>query len=219
MRLLLIEDEEAIVKPLKSGLERRNYAVDVALDGEQGFRLAKMNDYDCLILDLNLPKLDGLEVAKKLREMGNTVPILMLTARDLKKNIHEGFETGADDYLTKPFDFVELLYRINALIKRDNKQLALDLTVENIVLSQKNSLVTISGEIIPLNKKEFGILEYLLLHKGSVVTQEELLEHVWDTTIDGFSQTVRTNIKTLRKKVDPNKSIIKTLKGYGYIVN
>jgi DNA-binding response OmpR family regulator len=219
MRILIVEDEEAIALPLKNGLERKNFAVDVAFDGEQGLRDAKINEYDCIVLDLNLPKIDGFEIARLLRQAANTVPILMLTARDLKKDIHAGFESGADDYLTKPFDFTELVYRINALIKRNHGSTHDLLVFGPISLDVNAVTVTLSGIPVSLNKKEFGILEYLLRKQGTVVTQEELLEHVWDMQIDGFSQTVRTNMKTLRKKIDPEKELIKTVKGYGYVIN
>lgn len=219
MKILIIEDEEGIVAPLKAGLERRNFAVDTAFDGIAGLRAAQVNSYDCILLDLNLPGLDGLEVAERLREKGNNTPILMLTARELKKDIWSGFESGADDYLTKPFDFVELVYRINALIRRNSQQQGDILKVGDIVVDTNAISVTKAGIEVSLNKKEYGILEYLIRKKGVMVSAEELLEHVWNASIDSFSQTVRTNIKTLRKKVDPNKKIIKTVKGYGYIIN
>lgn len=219
MKILIIEDEEGIVAPLKAGLERRNFAVDTAFDGIAGLRAAQVNSYDCILLDLNLPGLDGLEVAKRLREKGNNTPVLMLTARELKKDIWSGFESGADDYLTKPFDFVELVYRINALIRRNSQQQGDILKVGDIEVDTNAISVTKAGTEISLNKKEYGILEYLIRKKGVMVSAEELLEHVWNASIDSFSQTVRTNIKTLRKKVDPNKKIIKTVKGYGYIIN
>jgi len=143
----------------------------------------------------------------------------MLTARDLRKDIWAGFESGADDYLTKPFDFVELVYRVQALIKRNSLQSSPVLEAANIVVDTAAIRVCRDGIAIPLNKKEYGVLEYLLRNRGRMVSSEELLEHVWDKDIDSFSQTVRTNIKTLRKKVDPNKEIIKTIKGYGYIID
>ena len=216
MRLLIIEDEEGIATPLKAGLERRNFAVDVAYDGEHGLREAKINQYDCILLDLNLPGMDGLQVARNLRDNGNSTPILMLTARDLQKNIWEGFESGADDYLTKPFDFVELVYRVNALIKRNVGQIQQELTYKTLKINTTTLKVTVNDKDVELNKKEYGILEYLLRKQGQVISSEELLEHVWDANIDGFSQTVRTNIKTLRKKVDPDKKLLHTLRGYGY---
>ena len=218
MRLLIVEDENEIAEPLKTALEKRGFAVDLANDGKEGLDKAMINNYDCLVLDLNLPKLDGIEVAKKLRSEENSVPILMLTARTSQENINHGFEIGTDDYLTKPFDFKELLYRIQALIKRSTPEKDITLESHDIKLDPRGLKVKKSDIDVQLNAKEFGILEYLLRNKGNVVSQEELLEHVWDEEIDSFSQTVRTNIKTLRKKIDPNKTIIKTFKGKGYVI-
>ena len=218
MRLLIVEDENEIAEPLKTALEKRGFAVDLANDGKEGLDKAMINNYDCLVLDLNLPKLDGIEVAKKLRSEENSVPILMLTARTSQENINQGFEIGTDDYLTKPFDFKELLYRIQALIKRSTPEKDITLESHDIKLDPRGLKVKKSDIDVQLNAKEFGILEYLLRNKGNVVSQEELLEHVWDEEIDSFSQTVRTNIKTLRKKIDPNKTIIKTFKGKGYVI-
>lgn len=219
MRLLIIEDEMAIVMPLKAAFEKRLFAVDFANEGEAGFEKARLNQYDCLILDLNLPEMDGLEVARRLRTEGNTTPILMLTARTNLNNIYDGFEKGADDYLTKPFDFKELLYRVNALIKRTTQTVEeTNLIIADITLDVKSLKVFKADKNIALNGKEYGILEYLLRNKGRVISQEELLEHVWNEDIDSFTQTVKTNIKTLRKKIDPNKTIIKTIRGKGYTI-
>lgn len=218
MRLLIIEDENQISEPLKLALEKRGFAVDLAFDGKEGLDKATMNTYDTVVLDLNLPIMDGIEVAKQLRLNKNNVPILMLTARNFHKNLLEGFEAGTDDYLTKPFDFKELLYRIQVLVKRANPVTDEELSCYDIKLAPKAFKLTKGDEPIQLNVKEFGIMEYLMRNKGNVVSQEDLLEHVWNEEIDEFSQTVRTNIKTLRKKVDPNKEIIKTIKGKGYII-
>ena len=218
MRLLIVEDENLISEALKTALEKRGFAVDLAFDGKDGLKKAEVNSYDCLILDLNLPEIDGLEVARRLRSSTNNVPILMLTARNYHKNLLEGFEAGTDDYLTKPFDFKELLFRIQALIKRSKTVKNFELKCADLILDPFGFKLTKSGEHIALNVKEFGILEYLLRNRGKVVSQEELLEHVWNEEIDTFTQTVRTNIKTLRKKVDPEKLIIKTLKGKGYVI-
>ncbi|MFZ6022168.1 MAG: response regulator transcription factor [Patescibacteria group bacterium] len=218
MRLLLIEDENAIAIPLKRTLERRGYAVDYEENGEMGLRQALVNEYDCILLDINLPGMDGLSVAHRLREKGKSTPILMLTARNLQKNIWEGFESGADDYLTKPFDLKELVYRISSLTKRTKRNSEEIFLLGEYKIDTNAIKVTKEEKVLPLNRKEFGILEYLLRQRGKVVTAEELLEHVWDANIDSFSQTVRTNIKTLRKKIDPMKNYIKTVKGYGYII-
>lgn len=218
MRLLIIEDENAIAEPLQMALTKRGFAVDLAFDGKEGYEKAVINTYDCLVLDLNLPEMDGITLARKLREEKNLVPILMLTARTAMGNIHEGFESGTDDYLTKPFDFKELLYRIQALIKRSTPVKEELLSYKDLLLDPRGLKVTKNGEDIKLNAKELGILEYLLRNRGKVVSQEELLEHVWNEDMDEFTQTVRTNIKTLRKKIDPDKTIIKTFKGKGYVI-
>lgn len=218
MRLLIIEDEKQIADPLKKALEKRAFAVDTAEDGLAGFKIASVNNYDCIILDLNLPEMDGIEVAQKLRDDKNTTPILMLTARARQKDVIDGFVAGTDDYLTKPFDFQELVHRINALIKRNSLNKSTTLKVADLEIDIDSLKVTKAGIEVILNSKEYGILEYLIRNKGKMVSQEELIEHVWNENLDMFSQTVRTNIKTLRKKVDPDKTIIKTFKGRGYII-
>lgn len=219
MRLLLIEDEVRIAQPLKKALEENGYAVDWSETGSEGFSLAKINKYDCLVLDLNLPDMDGLDIAKNLRKEKILTPIIMLTARAMQQNVYEGFESGSDDYLTKPFSFKELLYRIKSLIKRNSLNKESFLKYQNITLNPEGSTIIRDKREIKLNNKEFGIFEYLLRNKGRVISQEELLEHVWDQEIDIFTQTVRTNIKTLRKKIDPDKNIIKTINGRGYTIN
>jgi DNA-binding response OmpR family regulator len=218
MRILLVEDEKFIAKPIQNALERRTYAVDYAQTGPEGLQLAKLNEYDCLILDLNLPEIDGIEIAKTLRTENINTPILMLTARTSQRNKWEGFESGADDYLTKPFDLKELLLRVKALIRRNSKEQNEVLSIGGIVLDPVAIQVKKGDIQIELNNKEFGILEYLLRNKGSVISAEDLLEHVWDREIDAFTQTVRTNIKTLRKKVDQKKEIILTVRGKGYVI-
>jgi len=218
MKLLIIEDEKKISEPLKEALVDNGYIVDCVEDGLSGFELAKNSSYDCIILDLNLPGMDGIEVAKKLRDESNTTPILMLTARIGQEKIIEGFESGADDYMIKPFHFKELLLRIQALIKRNSLNKANWLEIGKIKIDSIRRKVFIGEKEIKLNTKEFGILEYLLRNAGRPVSQEEILEHVWGDEIDFFTQTVRTNIKTLRKKIDPEKKFLKTIKGSGYLI-
>ena len=218
MKLLIIEDEKKISEPLKEALVDNGYIVDCVEDGLNGFELAKNSSYDCIILDLNLPGMDGIEVAKKLRDESNTTPILMLTARIGQEKIIEGFESGADDYMIKPFHFKELLLRIQALIKRNSLNKANWLEIGKIKIDSIRRKVFIGEKEIKLNTKEFGILEYLLRNAGRPVSQEEILEHVWGDEIDFFTQTVRTNIKTLRKKIDPEKKFLKTIKGSGYLI-
>ena len=218
MRLLIVEDEQKIVLPLKKALERYKYAVDYSLDGIDGYEKAKLNEYDCIILDINLPKMNGLEITQNLREKNVLTPILLLTARTEQEDVILGFENGADDYLRKPFHFKELLLRINSLIKRNNINKSELLVVKNIIIDTKLKKVLKNSIEIKLNAKEYGILEYLLRNRERVVSQEELLEHIWDREIDCFTQTVRTNIKTLRQKIDSDKKIIQTIKGSGYAI-
>lgn len=216
MRILLVEDEFAIAQPLINGLKENGFAVDYAKDGGIGYSMAYENQYDCIVLDLNLPVLDGIDLLKKLRDHDIVTPILILSARSAQYQILEGFKNGTDDYLTKPFDFMELQYRINAIIKRNSFNKSEILEAGNIKLEINSHSVRVDNSEIKLNNKEYGILLYLLRNKGKVISQEELLEHVWDKEVDLFTQTVRTNIKTLRQKIDPTKSIIINIKGCGY---
>ncbi|MFH0818592.1 MAG: response regulator transcription factor [Patescibacteria group bacterium] len=224
MRLLIIEDEKDLALPLKKMLEIHGFAVDYAPDGEQGFATAKLNAYDCLLLDLNLPGIDGLELADKLRRVGQNVPIIMLTARSQIYNKLDGFKNGADDYITKPFDLDELIARINAVIKRDsvNKQDKLKfkdfelLPMQNMVICYQGNKII--NKII-LNTKETAVLEYLIRHSNRIISTEELLEHVWDSEVNMFTDTVKTHIKTLRQKIDPDKKIIQTIRNKGYKID
>jgi two-component system, OmpR family, response regulator len=218
MRILVVEDENQIAMPLIKSLKAKSYAVDYAEDGKKAYSMASVNDYDCILLDLNLPEMDGIEVAKKLRKDGRNTPILMLTARVGQKNIWEGFENGTDDYLTKPFDLKELFYRVEALVKRNSKNKNIELKAGDLIVNTEAFEVKKGENIICLNNKEFGILEYLIRNKGKVVTSEDLLEHVWDNEIDLFTQTLRTHMKTLRKKIDPEKKLILTIRGKGYVI-
>ena len=219
MKVLIIEDDEVIVKPLKKILENAKFEVDTAPDGKMGLYLIDLNSYDCIVLDLNLPEIDGITVAKKLRNAENTVPIIMLTARSQMYDKLEGFSVGTDDYMTKPFESKELIARIHSLIKRSsiNKVEKLEMQDCNLV-PESNTVTTSKGEKIELSNKETGLLEYLLRNKGKIISSEELLSHVWDSNADEFSDTIKTHIKTLRKKIDPDKKIIKTIKGKGYVI-
>ncbi len=220
MKLLLVEDEENLRKPVKYFLERNNFVVDEAEDGVVALEMVGMNEYDCILLDLNLPELDGIEVAKRIREKRNNAPIIMITARSQVYDKLEGFDHGADDYVTKPFDLKELVARINAVIKRSslNKDDILSFG-DSEVLPERNVVKNIkNGKEIILSNKEMGVLVYLLRHQGNFISAEELLEHVWDREIDMFSETVKTHIKTLRQKVDPKKKFIQPVRGKGYCI-
>jgi two-component system OmpR family response regulator len=218
MRILIIEDEKHIAEPVKMYLEQHGFAVDFVQDGKEGYQQAQIVEYDCVVLDLNLPGMDGVQICQNLRQQENNVPVIMLTARTLQKNKIEGLESGADDYLTKPFHMKELLLRIQTLIKRNGKVQNEIIQIGDLEIDTAARALTRAGVNISLNNKEFGILEYLARNQGRVVSQEELLEHVWNDEIDPFSETVKTNIKTLRQKIDPSKSIIMTKRGQGYII-
>lgn len=226
MKICIIEDESAIVIPLQRSLEKAGFTVDIANDGVSGLRLVQSNSYDCVLLDLNLPELDGLGVMQEIRRNQNMAPVIMLTARSQVYDKVEGFEYGADDYVTKPFHLEELIARIRAVIKRSsaNKSRSLEFGTYSFE-PEKNQLVDNSSKttnkticVIELTTKETAILEYLLRHSNRIVSTEELLEHVWDREVDIFTDTVKTHIKTLRQKCDPDKKIILTVRGKGYTI-
>lgn len=216
MHILIIEDEADIADTIKIYLEKHGYAVDVKYDGNAGFSALKLNQYDCCLLDLNLPGRDGMDIIHNIREAGNIIPIIMLTARSQVYDKLDGFKHGADDYITKPFHLAEVMARIEAVIRRfsENKNHSLYLD-EYEILPQQNKVLKGDKEI-ELSTKEMRLLEYLIRNQNRIVSAEELLEHVWDNSVDIFSDTVKTHIKTLRKKLDPNKKLIKTIKGKGY---
>ncbi len=218
MKILIVEDDENLRELLKKFFERNKYLVEDVEDGKKALELIITNGYDCILLDLNIPEIDGVEVARKARERNVTTPIIMLTARSEIYNKLEGFDTGADDYITKPFDMKEVLARVNAVVRRygSNKERTLSFNGA-LVLSDQNKIKYKSGEEISLSNKEMGILVYILRNKGRIISAEELLEHVWDRETDFFSSTVKTHIKTLRKKIDKEKKHIKTVKGKGYL--
>lgn len=223
MRIAIIEDEIAIAEAVQTYLEMNNFVVDIFTDGAEGEQGLEINEYDCLVLDLNLPGKDGLSIAQDLREQGSKLPIIMLTAKTRHEDKITGFSNGTDDYLTKPFQMEELLWRIKALIKRASKENNAEIVLGDLVLNSDSQSVTqrqqnSKEEQISLNRKEFGILEYLARNRGRIISQEELIEHVWGDTIDMFTQTVKTNVKTLRQKIDPDKKLIQTVRGAGYVI-
>lgn len=220
MKLLIVEDETNIAVPLKRVLEQHGYAVDYAADGAKGLFFASHNDYDCIILDLNLPQVSGLEVLKQLRGQANAVPTIMLTAKSQVYDKVEGFSVGADDYVTKPFHLDELMARIKAVIKRSSDNKVVTLQFGLYTLFPDKNLVVKTGQSKPLEitltSKETAILEYLLRHPDRIISAEELLEHVWDNEVNLFTDTVKTHLKTLRQKIDPRKTLIITVRGKGY---
>ena len=218
MRILLVEDDTAIARSLKEGLEDEAYAVDVANDGSEGYRTAAADDYDVIILDIMLPEMNGYEVCRALRNDGNKTPILMLTARDAKRDIVEGLDTGADDYLAKPFSFDVLLARIRALLRRPNEKLEEILQVGDLKLDPSSKKVTRASQEISLTAKEYGVLEYLMRNKGKVLSKEQIISHVWDFDADVLPNNVELFIMFLRRKIDkPFKlKLIHTVSGFGY---
>ncbi|MCL5996772.1 MAG: response regulator transcription factor [Chloroflexi bacterium] len=219
MRLLIIEDERDLANALAKGLRREGYNIDLACDGEEGLHMGQVNDYDMLILDLNLPRMDGMEVCRRMRAMYPAILILMLTARDAPEDRVAGLDTGADDYLIKPFHFSELTARIRALFRRDSRAHELILACGDIKLDPASHVAWLNNRRLELTRKEFGILEYLMRHAGEVVSQEALLEHVWDERANLFTNTVRVHINGLRHKLgdDPDTPCyIETIIGVGY---
>ena len=220
MRILVTEDEKDLADALAKGLERQGYAVDVAYDGEESLRLAEVNDYDLIILDLNLPKVDGMEVCRSLRDSGSSIGILMLTARAGLDDRVNGLDQGADDYLVKPFHFPELLARVRSILRREGEQRKLILRVGDLVLDPNAHRVSFKDRHVALTAKEFGILEYLMRNVGCVVSQEDLLEHVWSEDANLFTQSIKVHINNLRKKLDAagGEGLISTIKGKGYLI-
>lgn len=220
MRILIIEDEHRIANAIKEGLEQERYAVDIAFDGQEGFDLATLEDYDLIILDLMLPKMDGLTICRELRKAKNHTPILILTAKGQISDKVNGLDMGADDYMTKPFSFEELLARIRAIIRRPKKSLDSILTVEDLKLDPNLYMVSRSGKKIVLTHKEFSLLEYLMRNSGKILTKEQIISHVWNYDSDILPNTVEVYIKFLRNKIDKvfknKKPLIHTVRGFGY---
>lgn len=219
MRVLLVEDEKKMASFIERGLKEEGYAVDLAYDGEQGWEYASTNDYDAIILDLMIPKISGLVLCGRIRQAGNRTAILMLTARDSVEDKIKGLDQGADDYLTKPFSFEELLARLRALLRRprsleEKTQLKAGVVEMDLIARR----VFVGKEEIPLSQKEFSLLEFLMRHKGEVVSRTQIAEHVWDMHFDPMSNTIDVYINFLRKKIDGNKvdSRIETIRGAGY---
>ena len=221
MRILLIEDEKRLSHYIKKGLTEDGFAVDTAYDGEEGLYLAKEETYDVIILDVMLPKLSGVEVCKQLRASQKNTPVLMLTARSETEDKVLGLESGADDYLTKPFVFVELKARINALIRRNYHQTSNNLSISDLEVDPLKHTVKLNNILIKLTPKEFAILELLLRRKDEVVTRTQVIEHVWDYNFDSMSNVVDVFMGTLRKKIDRSHKIklIHTLHGIGYMIS
>lgn len=214
MRVLIVEDEHKIASSIKQGLEQENYAADVAYSGTDGYDLATTEDYDLIILDLMLPEMNGLEICQKLRTAKIHTPILMLTAKSQTRDKVEGLDSGADDYLTKPFSFEELLARVRALIRRPKQTNGTVLKAGNLSLNPSNFEVKSGDKLINLSAKEFGLLEYLMRHPNQILTKDNIINHVWNYEADILPNTVEVYIGYLRKKL--GNKIIKTVRGFGY---
>jgi DNA-binding response OmpR family regulator len=221
MRILVVEDERVMADALAQGLSRQGYSVDAAYDGEAALDMAEVNAYDLVVLDLNLPKIDGVEVCRRLRTSNPPIGILMLTARSGLQDRVLGLDVGADDYVLKPFHFSELLARVRAVLRREGEQRSVILRHGDLSLDPNSMKVFYGPIMVNLTVKEFGILEYLLRNAGRVVSPEELLEHVWNNDANMFTQTIKVHINNLRKKLAEAGSgeRIATIKGKGYIIS
>ena len=221
MKILLVEDEEKLLESIKEGLVHSGYVVDTALDGEEGSFMAFTNDYDLIILDINLPKKDGFEILKEVRARDREVNIIMLTALSDIDDRVKGFDLGANDYVLKPFHFEELKARIRSLLRRKTTIKDSVIETKGISFDTTKRTFKIDGENLKLTAKEAGILEYLFFNLGRYVTTEELMEHVWNDEVDIFSNVVRVHMSALRKKLKAKlgKNIIKNEIGKGYIID
>ncbi len=221
MRILLIEDEKRLSHVIEKGLTESGYAVDKVYDGEEGLYLAESEHYDIIILDVMLPKIDGITVCKELRKKHIATPILMLTAKTTVEDKVTGLDAGADDYLTKPFAFVELNSRLQALLRRSHKQPETTLTVDTLTLDPIKHTVSRDEKQITLTPKEFAILEYLMRHKDEVVTRTQITEHTLDYNFDSMSNVIDVFITSIRKKIDSNQQhkLIHTIHGVCYKIS
>ena len=220
MRILLVEDELDAAQMLAKGLREQSYAVDVATDGEAAVYQAGVNDYDLVILDVMLPLKDGFEVCRELRAEGLTFPILMLTARDAPPDRVVGLDMGADDYLTKPFDFHELLARLRALLRRGPALRPETVEVADLSIDMRARRVSRGARQIELTAKEYALLEYLARRAGEVVSRAEIAEHVWEENFDPFSNLIEVYVQRLRRKIDEGHTpkLLRTRRGEGYVL-
>lgn len=221
MRILIIEDDHKIANSVRKGLQNQSYAVDVCYDGLEGLNTAKNTDYDLIILDRMLPSMDGLDILTTLRKDNNHTPVLLLTAKDHVLERAAGLNAGADDYLVKPFAFVELIARVRALLRRPQQTQDIKLTYRDVVLDPDTFTVTRAGKQIVLSQKEFALLEYLMNNPGRVLSKEAIMEHVWDYDSDILPNTIEVYIGYLRTKIDKpfikSPALIHTRRGFGYV--
>jgi two-component system copper resistance phosphate regulon response regulator CusR len=220
MRILLVEDDPGVRRFVVKGLREQAYAVDTASTGEEALYQVDINEYDLIILDVMIPEPDGFEVCRRLRKSDRRMPILMLTARDAVEDRVSGLDRGADDYLTKPFEFRELLARLRALLRRSNELHPPRLTVADLVLDTAAQSAIRGNHPISLTHKEYALLEYMVRNSGRVVSRADIAEHVWDESFDPFSNLIEVYINRLRRKIDPdgNSPLLHTRRGAGYIL-
>jgi heavy metal response regulator len=220
MRLLVVEDEKKVASFIKQGLEEEGYAVDAALDGEKGLEMALDGVHDLIILDISLPKMNGLQVLKKLRQQKVNTPVLLLTVRATIEDKVLGLDAGADDYLTKPFAFQELVARVRALMRRRAEADPALLQVADLILDPARRVVSRGGEKIELTAKEFALLEYFMRNRGRVLTRTLMIEHVWSYDFDTMTNIVDVYVNYLRKKIDSGREpkLIHTVRGVGYVL-
>ena len=220
MKILLAEDEVDLNNVVTRYLKKNGYSVDNVLDGEEALDYLEYGEYDLVILDIMMPKVDGFEVIKKLRDKGNHTSVLMLTARDSADDKVKGLDLGADDYIVKPFDFNELLARIRAVVRRKYGNSSNKLVIGDLILDTSEKSVTRAGKQIELTGKEYEVLEYLMQSKNRILSREQIKEHVWDFDYEGDSNIIDVLIKNIRKKIDveDGKQIIYTKRGLGYVI-
>jgi len=220
MKILLAEDEVDLNNVVTRYLKKNGYSIDSVLDGEEALDYLEYGEYDLVILDIMMPKVDGFEVIKKLRNKGNHTSILMLTARDNADDKVKGLDLGADDYIVKPFDFNELLARIRAVVRRKYGNSSNKLVIGDLILDTSEKSVTRAGKQIELTGKEYEVLEYLMQSKNRILSREQIKEHVWDFDYEGDSNIIDVLIKNIRKKIDveAGKQIIYTKRGLGYVI-
>lgn len=220
MKILVVEDERDLNSVITRHLKKNNFGVDSVFDGEEALDFLEYENYDLVILDIMMPKLNGYEVVKKLREKKDETPILMLTAKDSIDDKVKGLDSGADDYLVKPFDFNELLARIRAIVRRKYGNTSNQLIIEDLVLDLAKKTVTRNDKNIDLTAKEYEVLEFLMQNKGHILSREQIREHVWDFDYDGESNIIDVLIKNIRKKIDidSSKQLISTKRGLGYVI-
>jgi DNA-binding response OmpR family regulator len=220
MRLLLVEDDARIARFVAKGLREQGYAVDVASNGDDALYQAEINTYDLIVLDVMIPGRDGFAVCRELRAAGQKIPILMLTAKDAVEDRIAGLDFGADDYLTKPFEFRELLARLRALLRRSGELRPARIAVSDLVLDTAARRVSRAGTDVPMTTKEYALLEYLARNVGRVVGRAEIAEHVWEETFDPFSNLIEVYVNRLRRKIDLGRAtpLLQTRRGAGYIL-